>query len=56
LKFELDVLKLSIDYAYLCNVLTNPALVVWSPPHHIWIWCTRRAWVALLIAWWVAWR
>jgi len=24
LKIELDICKLSIDYAYLCNVFTNP--------------------------------
>jgi len=35
LKTELDVFKHSIDYACLCNVLTNPPVVVWSPPHHI---------------------
>jgi len=35
LKTELVVFKLSIDYACLYNVLTNPLVVVSSPPHHI---------------------
>jgi len=52
LKIELDVFKAFnlILLIYVMYWLTP--VVVWSPPHQIWIWCRQRAGVALLIAWW----